>query len=249
LFLVDAMAPIAKIYSFPNSFRTAKALIVAKYTGQEVEMSADFQMGKTNKSPEFMAKFPPGTVPAMEFDDFCLWESSAIAYYFASLKHGGKLLGHNAKDHASVVQWLLFAEGALTRAGSEWLIPIWGYRPFNKVTHAKAVEDTKKCLHTLNAHLHHHTYLVTEHITVADIVVVCNLQPLFKHVLEPKYRDEFKNVVRWFVTCMHQSEFKAVFGEPELCKEEAKPVHPKKEEKKDEKKKGEKKKEVHEAEE
>ena len=41
-----------------------------------------FEMGKTNKSPEYLAKFPMGKVPALETaDGKTLYESGAIAYY------------------------------------------------------------------------------------------------------------------------------------------------------------------------
>lgn len=69
------------IHTVPQSFRTAKALIAAQYNGVQVNVPADFQMGVTNRTPEFLAKFPAGTVPAMEDGDFYLNESSGIAYY------------------------------------------------------------------------------------------------------------------------------------------------------------------------
>ena len=50
-----------KIYTYPNNPRVWKALIAGKYAGVEIETPA-FEMGKDNKTPEFLGKFPVGKV-------------------------------------------------------------------------------------------------------------------------------------------------------------------------------------------
>ena len=48
-------------------------------------VAKDFVFGETNKSPEFLKKFPLGKVPAFEGSDgVLLTESNAIAYYVAN---------------------------------------------------------------------------------------------------------------------------------------------------------------------
>lgn len=81
----------------------------------------------------------------------------------------------------------------------------------------RAKDDMKAVLTLLNSHLLTRTFLVGERITLADIVVACNLLNPYKYVLEPEYRHPFLNVNRWFTTLINQSEFKAVLGEVELC--------------------------------
>lgn len=45
-------------------------------------MPTDFVFGETNKSPEYLAKFPHGKIPAFEgADGFKLFETQAIARY------------------------------------------------------------------------------------------------------------------------------------------------------------------------
>lgn len=79
----------------------------------------------------------------------------------------------------------------------------------------------KTALSILNSHLLTHTYLVGERITLADIIVACNLLNPYKYVLDPDYRKPFGNVNRWFNTLINQPEFKAVLGEVELCSKPA----------------------------
>jgi glutathione S-transferase len=57
-----------------------KCLIAAKYGGAAVKVG-DFELGKTNKSNDFLQKFPFGKVPAYEGDGVTLSESNAIAQY------------------------------------------------------------------------------------------------------------------------------------------------------------------------
>ena len=62
-----------------------KAEIAAKYSGAKLTVSKDFKFGETNKSAEFLKKFPLGKVPAFEGSDgTLLTESNAIAYYVAN---------------------------------------------------------------------------------------------------------------------------------------------------------------------
>jgi len=69
-----------------------KCLIAAKYGGTTVKVG-DFEVGKTNKSADFLSKFPFGKVPAYEGDGVTLSESNAIAQYRTYSKpgvYGGK---------------------------------------------------------------------------------------------------------------------------------------------------------------
>ncbi len=57
-------ASIGTVHSYPENPRVFKALIAAKYNGLNISQSTNFIMGTTNKSDEFLDKFPLGKVPA-----------------------------------------------------------------------------------------------------------------------------------------------------------------------------------------
>merc|ERR1712083_1116909 len=86
LFPVAAAIMVAgTLYTYPDNFRAQKALIAAKYSGAQLTVAKDFVFGETNKTPDFLKKFPLGKVPAFEGSDgTILTESNAIAYYVAS---------------------------------------------------------------------------------------------------------------------------------------------------------------------
>merc|ERR1739847_22558 len=198
------------LYTYPDNFRAQKALIAAKYSGAQLTVAKDFVFGETNKSPEFLKKFPLGKVPAFEgADGLCLTESNAIAYYVANDELRG---GSDAAARAQVVQWMAMADSDILPAACTWAFPTMGIMQFNKNATERAKEDIKAALKALNDHLLSRTFLVGERLTLADIAVACPLLSLYKQVLEPSLRADFGNVTRWFTTVVNQPHAKDVLG-------------------------------------
>jgi elongation factor 1-gamma len=206
------------LYTYPDNFRAYKALIAAQYSGVKVKLADNFVFGETNAKDTYLKKFPSGKVPAFEDEKgVCLTESNAIAYYVAN----NQLRGTDDVQKALVQQWLDFADSDILPASCTWVFPCLGAMQFNKSATDRAKEDVKKAMKILNDHLLHHTYLVGERITLADISVCCTMLNLYIHVLEPSFRNPFGNVNRWFVTMVNQPNVKAVIGDIKLCEKMA----------------------------
>ncbi|KAJ2719029.1 Elongation factor 1-gamma, partial [Coemansia sp. Benny D115] len=176
------MASIGTLIGPVVNARNYKARIIAQLAGIELATTPDFQMGVDNKTPEYLAKFPAGKVPAFEgADGFSLTDSSAIAYYVAS-KAGSDspLLGQTAEETAEILQFILFAEADYTPAMAGTLYPLLGFMPFVKPAHQQAEEQLARFLNVLNTLLITRTFLVGERLTIADIVVACDLIMPFK---------------------------------------------------------------------
>lgn len=45
------------LYTYPDNFRAAKALVAAQYAKANVKLAQNFVFGETNKSKEFIKKF------------------------------------------------------------------------------------------------------------------------------------------------------------------------------------------------
>lgn len=73
------------LYTYPDSFRAAKILIAAKYSGANVTVVSEppqFVLGQTNKTKDFLDNFPLGKVPAfLTAEGNPIYESNAIAFY------------------------------------------------------------------------------------------------------------------------------------------------------------------------
>lgn len=215
------MAPIGKLYTYPNNPRAFKALLAAKYLGLEIEVP-QFQMGVDNKKPEFLKKFPLGKVPAFETSDGGhIFESNAIAHYVAAYKKDSTLLGQTPLEQALVQTFINLTVNEIAPAASTWIYPLLGFVPYNKQNTDKAIEDVKRVLGVLDQVLADKTYLVGESVTMADINVALGLLNLFKLVLDPATRSKYVNVTRWFVTMINQPNFLAVLGEVKLAEKQA----------------------------
>ncbi|XP_034951158.1 elongation factor 1-gamma [Chelonus insularis] len=202
------------LYTYPENFRAYKALIAAQYSGAQLKVAEDFVFGETNKTEKFLKKFPLGKVPAFESKDGkYLTESNAIAYYVAN----EQLRGKTDEEKAEIIQWLSFADSEILPSSCAWVFPLLGIMPYNKQTVEHAKEDLAKALTALNTHLLYKTYLVGERITLADISVAMTLLHLYQYVLEPKVREPYQNVNRWFQTIVNQPQAIAVLGNFKLA--------------------------------
>ncbi|CAI2180046.1 12747_t:CDS:10 [Funneliformis geosporum] len=212
------MAPIGKIYCYPNNPRVFKILIAAQYNELEVEV-AEFELGTDNKKPEYLAKFHNEKVPAFESTEGNIYlnESGAIAYYVASQKEGTQLLGKDKTETSQVLQYILFAENEITPHANTWVNPILGITSYNKAAHSQAVDGLKKSLGVLEKVLLNKTYLIGERITLADIAVSTSLYLPFKLVLDAEFRKNHQNLSRWYITLINQPAFKKVLGEITLA--------------------------------
>ncbi|XP_005178105.1 elongation factor 1-gamma [Musca domestica] len=201
------------LYTYPENFRAYKALIAAQYSGAQVKVASDFVFGETNKSAEFLKKFPSGKVPAFETSDGkFLSESNAIAYFLASEQlRGGKC----PFAQAQVQQWLSFADNEIVPASCALVFPLLGIMPQQKGNTAK--QDVEVVLNLLNKKFLESTYLVGERITLADIVVFCSLLHVYQYVLDAASRKPYTNLNRWFNTILNQKQVKAVVGNYSLC--------------------------------
>jgi len=209
------------LYTYPENFRAFKAQIAARYSGGNLKVVSgppEFQFGETNKSPEFLKKFPLGKVPAFESNNgVTLFESNAIAYYMAN----DALRGSSSTDAAYVQQWINFADSEILPASCTWVFPCMGIMQYNKQNTERAKEEVKRALSILNTHLATRTFLVGERISLADISVACNLLQLYQYVLEPQFRGAYQNTNRWFTTVINQPHVKAIIGEVKMCEKMA----------------------------
>merc|ERR1712071_66947 len=116
------MATVGTLYTYPHNFRAYKALIAAQYSGSKINVASDFVFGETNKSEQFLKKFPLGKVPAFETPaGEVIAESNAIAYYVANQQ----LRGDSDVDKAQVLQWMNLPTVKCYRCRAQLSSPFW----------------------------------------------------------------------------------------------------------------------------
>ncbi|TXG53695.1 hypothetical protein EZV62_018951 [Acer yangbiense] len=235
------------LHSGKGNKNAYKALIAAEYSGVQVKLVEDFQMGVSNKTPEFLKMNPIGKVPVLETPEGPLFESNAIARYVARSKADNPLYGASLMDYALIEQWIDFASLEIDANIRLWYGPRMGFAVHLPPAEEAAISALKRGLVALNTYLASNTYLVGHSVTLADIIMTCNLYMGFVRVMTKKFTSEFPHVERYFWTLVNQPNFKKILGDvkqtdsvpavqskkPAQTKEAAKPK-PKDEPKKEE---------------
>ena len=163
----------------------------------------------------------------METPEGGIFESNAIARHVARLGNAS-VAGASAFEAGLIDSWLDFASNEFESAVITWLGPVLGFLQYNKAAVDKAKETLFNALAILNGVLARRTYLVSNRVTLADIVNFCTLFPCFKFFFDRQVRAKYPHVSRWFGTLLAQPNFAAVVGPFQYCEVAAEPAPPKK---------------------
>eukprot|EP00088_Acartia_fossae_P048117 TRINITY_DN5241_c0_g1_i1.p1 TRINITY_DN5241_c0_g1~~TRINITY_DN5241_c0_g1_i1.p1 ORF type:complete len:1381 (+),score=416.02 TRINITY_DN5241_c0_g1_i1:46-4188(+) len=149
----------------------------------------------------------------------------ASSLYLAA--SNAQLVGKTDAEKACVMQHLFYCENELRHHVAGWVNPTQEpVEGCNPGTVAKSKELLLNHLKVLDSILVHKTYLVTERVTLADLVTCATLMPAFQHVIDGGARKNLRHVTRWFNTILHQPQVLKAVGEMKLCEVEAKALPP-----------------------
>lgn len=147
------------------------------------------------RTPSFLAKNPNGKIPVLEIAPRqFLAESNAILFY---LSQGTEYFPSQPFEQAQVMQWLFFEQYSHEPniATSRYWIHILGQAEQYKEQLQLKQKLGYGALNVLEEHLQHHTFLVAEKYTIADIGLYA-----YTHVAEEGGFDltPFKAIQAWF---------------------------------------------------
>ncbi|KAJ8490980.1 hypothetical protein OPV22_012701 [Ensete ventricosum] len=135
--------PMALVLHAGNTNKNAfKTLIATDYSGVQVELTKNFEMGVSDKTSMFLKMNPIGQVPVLETPDVD-----------ANISH--------------------------------WLYPSLAI---------SAISCLKRALGALNPHLAMDMFLVGHSVTLADIIMTCNLYLGFSLIMLKSFTSEFPRV-------------------------------------------------------
>ena len=112
-----------------------------------------------------------------------------------------------------------YANSEIHPTARQWFRPLLGIDPYSQSAVQKSIENTKLVLKVLEDSLSDKTYLVGEQVSLADLFVAGILARQFDLILDEQFRRGIPQITRWFEEVANQPMFKAVNGEPKLCKE------------------------------
>jgi glutathione S-transferase len=197
-----------KIYNNrPGNIWTDTPFITAAFAKVKLEEV----MVEDTKSKEYKAISLTGKCPALQTPEGILIESAAVARYVAQLGEGN-LAGATAWEKANVNMWIDFAKGTINSHFMDIYLSVFGLAPVSADKFNNAVKELKEAIKTLNTHLEGKPFLVSNRVTVADIVVGLTLVPLYQTVLDAGFRKAMPHATQWIERLIQLPEVSARIG-------------------------------------
>ncbi len=160
-----------KLHGFAMSPNTKRARLGLEEAGLEYVFHDVDLMTGAHKKPEYLALNPTGRVPALEHDDFRLWESNAILEYTAELVPEKGLRGTTPRERGEIAQWMFM--GAAHLSPNVARIFAHTIRLPEEQRNPRLVEEARaevdRCLGPTDRHLSGREWLVGERLTIADL--------------------------------------------------------------------------------
>lgn len=160
-------------------------------------------MRNANRTPEFYAKNPLGSLPVLEFDDgSCISESVAICRYFEELHPEPPLFGVGARERALVEMWNRRIElETFAPVGHVWshLAEISKGRgrrlpEFGELQKRTAIER----LAWLDEELKGREFVAGERYSIADITTLCMID--FANAVDIRIQPGQNNLARLYAS-------------------------------------------------
>jgi len=208
-----------KLFAASECYQALKIKVAAQYTGVELEVA------DVKSSADFKNVSPRGKSPVLVTSSGPIFEANAILRYIARSRPDALLFGDSFHEAGLVDQWVDFSSTELEPVRNVWVLPVKGVLEFNGKAYSEARSEMQQILAYLNTHLGKNTYLVSQkHVTLADIAIASALAEPYRDLFEPKFRNAYANVNKWFSAVVEQKQFQAVVGKMELAKQEKRAV-------------------------
>ena len=185
---------------------------------------------RTKKPSKEMLNFTPTkTFPVLKSGDvFITGALPIVKYLIKSAKDDSDgvlldnkkiLLGKNLKEEAAIDTWTNYIFASISPITCEIKSQLYGKKKFEKGILDMAVNDLIEALAPVNERLKLNTFLTSNKIQLADLMLVSLLFRSFNDVLTQDKIEKIPNVTRLFKFISHMKRFEDIFGKYAPCKE------------------------------
>ena len=189
------------------------------------------KMKKPNK--ELLNFSPTKTFPILKSgDEFITGALPIVKYLIKTSKDDSDgvlldnrkiLLGKNLKEESGIDTWTNYIFASISPITCEIKAQLYGKKKFEKEILDMAIKDLIEALGPINERLKLNTFLTSNKIQLADLMLVSVLFRCFNDVLTNDLIEKIPNVTRMFKFVSHMKKFEDIFGKYEPCKEQKKP--------------------------
>jgi glutathione S-transferase len=185
-----------KIYGDALSGNCQKVRFLADHLGLPYTWMPINTLKNESRTPEYLARFPQGQVPAVELSDGrCLVQSNAIMRYLA---RGSPLLPDNAWTQAKIDEWLFWEQYS-----HEPYIAVCRFQMVyqgkpKEAREAWRVERGEKALNLMESELVGSDWLAASSFTIADIALLAYTRLAHEGGFDLLIRP---NVCAWITRC------------------------------------------------
>jgi len=180
-------------YFLDGSSPCRSVLLVAKAVGVELNLKMTDLMKGEHMTPEFLKMNPQHTIPTINDDGFCLWESRAILGYLVD-QYGkdDTLYPKDPKKRALVEQRLYFDAGTLYQRFGDYYYPtMFGGAPADPAK----MEKLEEAFAFLNTFLEGQSWAAGSNMTIADLALVASVATVEAVEFNVK---KYPNVQSWY---------------------------------------------------
>ena len=190
-----------KLYDYKAGPNPRRVRIFLAEKGIDVPLVEIDILKREQKTPEFLAKNPIGSIPVLELDDgTCISESVAICRYFEELYPEPPLFGRTPVEKATIEMWLRRVElNFMVPAGMVW---IHGHPLTARLVKQipEAAEQNRSRVHIgyklFDKQLANNTFIVGDHYSVVDAMMLASLD-FANGLVGVPYSEELRHLKRW----------------------------------------------------
>ena len=189
------------MYDFTLAPSPRRVRIFLAEKGIEIPLVQVDIMKNLNRTPEFYAKNPSGSLPILELDDgSCIAESVAICRYFEELQPTPPLFGVGARERALVEMWNRRIELEIfAPVGHVWshlseIAKGRGRRipEFGDIQKRVAIDR----IAWLDEELDDREFVAGDRFSIADITTLCMID--FARTVDIRIQPDQTNLARWY---------------------------------------------------
>jgi glutathione S-transferase len=169
------------IYGSDLSGPAIKVRLTASILGIDYKWQVVNLREGEQKKEWFLKINPVGKIPAIDDEGFHLFESNAICRYLCD-KHASALYPKDVKKRAVIEQWIDYATAHI---GANFIPVVYNrlFAPLRGLpVNAKAITDglefLKQYFPLIEKQFSQHKYIVSDEISLADIVLLALLEPV-----------------------------------------------------------------------